>query len=282
VADEELQEIEDIVNREVLANAKVETLVDVPIDVAVNEYHAMALFGEKYGDKVRVVKLSDGFSTELCGGTHTAATGEIGLLKLTGEESVSSGVRRIEAISGMGSLDSFRKDFELAKVAGQYLPSTAWGSLSDGLRAKFAMQDDELKKLRREIEEMRMKSAAGGLDEAVSRAVEVKGVKVLTHRADELERGQLRTLVDNLKQKLGEGVVVLGSAQPEGKVSIIAGVTPGLVGKIQAGKLVGAVAKIVGGSGGGKAEIAEAGGKDQTQIDTALKAAAGIVGEMLV
>jgi alanyl-tRNA synthetase len=279
VADEELQEIEDIVNREVLANAKVETLVDVPIDVAVNEYHAMALFGEKYGDKVRVVKLSDGFSTELCGGTHTAATGEIGLLKVTGEESVSSGVRRIEAISGMGSLDSFRKDFELAKVAGQFLPSP--DNLPEGLRAKFAAQDDELKKLRREIEEMRMKSAAGGLDQAVSRAVEVKGVKVLTHRADELERGQLRTLVDNLKQKLGEGVVVLGSAQPEGRVAIIAGVTPGLIGRIQAGKLVGAVAKLVGGSGGGKAEIAEAGGKDQSQIDRALDAVAGIVGEML-
>jgi len=280
VADEELQEIEDIVNREVLKNATVETLVDVPIDVAVNEYHAMALFGEKYGDKVRVVKLSDGFSTELCGGTHTAATGEIGLLKLTGEESVSSGVRRIEAISGMGSLDSFRKDFELAKVAGQFLPSP--DNLPEGLKAKFAAQDDELKKLRREIEEMRMKSAAGGLDEAVSRAVDVKGVKVLAHRADELERGQLRTLVDNLKQKLGEGVVVLGSAQPEGRVAIIAGVTPGLVGRIQAGKLVGAVAKIVGGSGGGKAEIAEAGGKDQTQIDRALDAVAGIVGEMLI
>jgi alanyl-tRNA synthetase len=279
VADEELQEIEDIVNREVLANATVETLVDVPIDLAVNEYHAMALFGEKYGDKVRVVKLSDGFSTELCGGTHTGATGEIGLMKLTSEESVSSGVRRIEAISGMGSLDTFRKDFELAKVAGQFVPSTE--NLSEGLRAKFAAQDDELKKLRREIEEMRMKSAAGGLDEAISRAVEVKGVKVLTHRADNLERGQLRTLVDNLKQKLGEGVVVLGSAQPEGKVAMIAGVTPGLTKRIQAGKLVGAVAKIVGGSGGGKPDIAEAGGKDQTQIEAALKAAAGIVGEML-
>ncbi len=279
VADEELQEIEDIVNREVLANAKVETLVDVPIDAAVNEYHAMALFGEKYGDKVRVVKLSDGFSTELCGGTHTAATGQIGLLKLTSEESVSSGVRRIEAISGMGSLDTFRKDFELAQFASSIV--SADGNLSEGLKTKLAVQEDELKKLRREIEEMRMKSAAGGLDEAVSRAVEVRGVKVLTHRADELERGQLRTLVDNLKQKLGEGVVVLGSAQPEGKVAIIAGVTPGLTKRIQAGKLVGAVAKIVGGSGGGKPEIAEAGGKDQAQIDAALKSAAGIVGEML-
>jgi alanyl-tRNA synthetase len=279
VADEELQEIEDIVNREVLKNATVETLEDVPIDVAVNEYHAMALFGEKYGDKVRVVRLADGFSTELCGGTHTAATGEIGLFKLTGEESVSSGVRRIEAISGMGSLDTFRRDFELAQVAGQFLPSG--DNLTEGLKAKFAAQDDELKKLRRELEEMRMKSAAGGLDEAVSRAVDVKGVKVLTLRADQLERGQLRTLVDNLKQKLGEGVVVLASAQPEGKVAIIAGVTPGLVKRIQAGKLVGAVAKLVGGSGGGKPEIAEAGGKDQGQIDAALTAAAGIVGELL-
>ncbi len=279
VADEELQEIEDIVNREVLANARVETLEDVPIDTAVNELHAMALFGEKYGDKVRVVKLADGFSTELCGGTHTAATGEIGLMKLTSEESVSSGVRRIEAISGMGSLDTFRRDFELAQVAGQFVPSVE--NLSEGLRAKFAAQEDELKRLRRELEEVRMKSAAGGLDDAVARAVEVKGVKVLTHRADGLERGQLRTLVDNLKTKIGEGVVVLGSAQPEGKVALIAGVTAGLTKRIQAGKLVGAVAKIVGGSGGGKPEIAEAGGKDPSQIDAALKAAPGIVKEML-
>jgi alanyl-tRNA synthetase len=279
VADEELQEIEDIVNREVLKNAKVETLEDVPIDVAVNEYHAMALFGEKYGDKVRVVRIADGFSTELCGGTHTGATGEIGLFKLTGESSVSSGVRRIEAISGMGSLDTFRRDFELAQVAGQFVPSVE--NLSEGLRAKFAAQEDELKRLKRELEEMRMKSAAGGLDEALAGATEVKGVKVLAHRADNLERGQLRTLVDNLKQKLGEGVVVLGSAQPEGKVALIAGVTPGLVKRIQAGKLVGAVAKLVGGSGGGKAEIAEAGGKDQAQIDAALKAVAGIVAELL-
>ncbi len=279
VADEELQEIEDIVNREVLANAKVETIVDVPIDVAVNEYHAMALFGEKYGDKVRVVKLSDGFSTELCGGTHTAATGEIGLLKLTGESAVSSGVRRVEAISGLGSLDTFRRDFEVAKLAGQYVPSV--DNLTEGLRAKFAAQDDELKRLRRELEEARMKSAAGGLDEAVQRATEVKGVKVLTHRADSLERGQLRTLVDNLKQKLGEGVVVLASAQPEGKVAIIAGVTPGLIKRIQAGKLVGAVAKFVGGSGGGKPDIAEAGGKDQSQIDAALQAAPNAVSDLL-
>ena len=279
VADEELQEIEDIVNREVLANAKVETLEDVPIDVAVNELHAMALFGEKYGDKVRVVKLSDGFSTELCGGTHTAATGEIGLLKLTSEGAVSSGVRRIEAISGLGSLDTFRRDFEVAKLAGQFVPSV--DNLTEGLRAKFAAQEDELKRLRRELEEVRMKSAAGTLDEAVSRATEIKGVKVLTHRADSLERGQLRTLVDNLKLKLGEGIVVLASAQPEGKVAIIAGVTPGLTKRIQAGKLVAEVAKHVGGSGGGKPEIAEAGGKDQSQIEVALRSVPDAVASLL-
>jgi alanyl-tRNA synthetase len=281
VADEELEEIESIVNREVLADARVETLEDVPIDVAVNEYHAMALFGEKYGDKVRVVKLSDGFSTELCGGTHTAATGEIGLIKIVSEGSVSSGVRRLEAITGMGALDAFRQDFAVAQIAAQVAPAPAGGSLSEAFRGKLAAQEDELKRLRRELDEVRMKSAAGGLDEALSRAVEVKGVRLVTLRADALERGQLRTLVDNLKQRLGEGVVVLASAQPEGKVALIAGVTPGLLKRIQAGKLVGAVAKLVGGSGGGKPEIAEAGGKEQGQIDAALKATPEIVGGLL-
>jgi alanyl-tRNA synthetase len=279
VADEELEEIESIVNREVLADARVETLEDVPIDVAVNEYHAMALFGEKYGDKVRVVKLSDGFSTELCGGTHTGATGEIGLIKIVSEGSVSSGVRRLEAITGMGSLSTFREDFELSRYAGQLVPAA--GNLVEQLRARMTAQEEEMKRLKRELEEMRMKSAAGALDEALGNAVEVKGVRLVTLRADDLERGQLRTLVDNLKQKLGEGVVVLGSAQPEGKVAFIAGVTPGLTKRIQAGKLVGAVAKLAGGSGGGKPEIAEAGGKDAALIDTALKAAAGIAGELL-
>jgi alanyl-tRNA synthetase len=280
VADEELEEIESIVNREVLADARVETIEDVPIDVAVNEYHAMALFGEKYGDKVRVVKLSDGFSTELCGGTHTAATGEIGLVKIVSEGSVSSGVRRLEAISGFGALDAFRQDFAVSKIAAQIAPP-AGGSLVESFRGKLASQEDELKRLRRELDEARMKAAAGALNEALARSVEVKGVRLVTLRADSLERGQLRTLVDNLKQKLGEGVVVLASAQPEGKVALIAGVTPGLVKRVQAGKLVGAAAKLVGGSGGGKPEIAEAGGKDQGQIDSALQAAAGLLAELL-
>jgi alanyl-tRNA synthetase len=280
VADEELAEIENIVNREVLSNTKVETLEDVPIDVAVNEYHAMALFGEKYGDKVRVVRLTDGFSTELCGGTHTAATGEIGLIKLTGESSVSSGVRRVEAISGFGSLDSFRRDSLVAQFANSLAPMQE-ADPTAALRARFDAQEDELKRLRRELEEMRMKSAAGGLDDVVASAVDVKGVKLMRHRADNLDRGQLRTLVDNLKQKAGEAVIVLASAQPEGKVAIIAGVTPGLMKRIQAGRLVGAVAKVVGGAGGGKPDIAEAGGKDQGQIGAALEAAPQIVADLL-
>jgi alanyl-tRNA synthetase len=242
----------------------------------------MALFGEKYGDKVRVVRVLDGFSTELCGGTHTTATGEIGLLKIVSESSVSSGVRRLEAISGLGSLEQFRQFAGVAQVAAQAAPGA---DLADALRTKLANHEDELKKLRRELDELRMKSAAGGLDEALAGAVEVAGVKVATLRADGLDRGQLRTLVDNLKQGLtqqwGEGVVVLGSAQPEGKVAIIAGVTPGLTKRIQAGKLVGAVARLVGGSGGGKPEIAEAGGKDQAQLGSAIAAVPGIVKELL-
>jgi len=281
VADEELADIETIVNREVLSNARVETLEDVPIDVAVNEYHAMALFGEKYGDKVRVVKLSDGFSTELCGGTHTSATGEIGLLKLTGETSVSSGVRRVEAISGLGSLSTFRRDAEVAHVAAQVAGTAGDGSLADSLRARLTAHEEELKRLRRELDEMRMKSAAGGLDSVLAEAVDVNGIKFLRHRADNLDRGQLRTLVDNLKQKAGEAVILLASAQPEGKVAIIAGVTPGLTKRIQAGKLVGAVAKLVGGSGGGKPEIAEAGGKDPSQIGAALEAAPALLAGLL-
>jgi alanyl-tRNA synthetase len=279
VAEEDLQEVENIVNREVMGNALVEVFEDIPIDQAVNEFHATALFGEKYGDRVRIIKLSDGFSTELCGGTHTSATGDIGLVKILGESAVSSGVRRIEAITGFGSLATFREDFSLAHYVGQLVP--AGGNLLEQFRTKMAAQEEEFKKLRRELDELRMKSASGTLDEALSKAVEVKGVKLVSLRADMLDRGQLRTLVDNLKGKLGEGVVLVASAQPEEKVALIAGVTPGLAKRIPAGKFVGAVAKLVGGSGGGKPEIAEAGGKDQSQIDAALKAAPEIAAGFL-
>ncbi len=281
VADEELQDIEDLANREVLRNTRVDVIEDVPIDVAVNELHAMALFGEKYGDRVRVIKIGD-FSTELCGGTHTAATGEIGLLKLVGENSVSSGVRRLEAVSGMGALQEFRRDFGVARAAEHFAGRAPGGaSPAEAFRARLSAQEDELKRLRRELEEARMKSAASAVSSAAAAAVEVKGVKVLAQRVPAVDRGQMRTLVDNLRNKLGSGVVVLGTVNDEGRVALIAGVTKDLTGRIQAGKIVAALAKIVGGSGGGKPDIAEAGGKDASQLDAALKAAAHTVGELL-
>jgi alanyl-tRNA synthetase len=279
VADEELQDIEDMVNRQVLANTKVETLVDVPIDVAVNEYKAMALFGEKYGERVRVVKIGD-FSTELCGGTHTRATGEIGLLKLTGESSVSSGVRRVEALSGMGALSEFRRDYEAAQFA-IHVGSASDAAPAEALRQRFSAQDDEIKRLRRELDQTRMKSAASSVSSAADQAIEIKGVKVLSQRVVALDRGQMRTLVDNLRNKLGSGVVVLGSAAEDGKVALIVGVTKDLTGRVQAGKIVGQIAQRVGGSGGGRPDLAEAGGKDATQLDAALAGAPEVVGSLL-
>jgi len=278
VADEELQDIEDLINKEVLNNIRVETLEDVPIDVAINEYHAMALFGEKYGEKVRVVKIGD-FSTELCGGTHTGATGEIGVVKLLGEGSVSSGVRRVEAVTGLGALNEFRRDYEVAQLAAQLSPN-AETAPAEALRSRLSAQEEELKKLRRELDQARMKSASASVSNAGEQAVEVKGVKVLAQRVDALDRGQMRTLVDNLRNKLGSGVVVLGSAQ-DGKAALIVGVTKDLTGKVQAGKVVGEIAKLVGGSGGGRADMAEAGGKDLSQLDAALKRAADVVSALV-
>ncbi len=279
VADEELQDIEDMVNRQVLGNTPVVTLTDVPIDVAVNEYKAMALFGEKYGERVRVVKIGD-FSTELCGGIHTGATGEIGLLKLTGESSVSSGVRRVEAVSGMGALGEFRRGYEAAQVATQFAGAGETAP-ADALRQRFSAQDDEIKRLRRELDQARMKSAASSVASAADQAIEIKGVKVLSQRVAALDRGQMRTLVDNLRNKLGSGVVVLGSAAEDGKVALIVGVTKDLTGRVQAGKIVGQIAQRVGGSGGGRPDLAEAGGKDATQLDAALAGAPEVVGSLL-
>ncbi len=279
IADEELQDIEDIINKQTLRNTRVETLEDVPIDVAVNEYHAMALFGEKYGEKVRVVRIGD-FSTELCGGTHTGATGEIGVVKLLGEGSVSSGVRRVEAVTGLGALSEFRRDYQVAQLAAQVAPSAEL-TPAEALRQRIAAQEDELKKLRRELDEARMKSAASRVSGAADQAIDVSGIKVLAQRVDNLDRGQMRTLVDNLRNKLGSGVVVLGGAQDEGKVALIVGVTKDLTGKVQAGKIVGQIAKLVGGSGGGRPDMAEAGGKDASQIDAALRSAPQVVQGLL-
>jgi alanyl-tRNA synthetase len=278
VAEEELQDIEDIINKEVLVNEKIQVIENVPIDVAVNEYHAMALFGEKYGDKVRVIKIGD-FSTELCGGTHTTQTGEIGLIKILKEGSVSSGVRRIEAVTGEGSLLHFRKDHQLEGVVAS-LTSKEAESPAEALRTEIDRRDAEIKRLTRELDQARMKSASSSAANLGDKIREVSGVKVLAYRADNLERPQMRTLVDQLRDKLGSGVVVIGSAS-NGNVSLIAGVTKDLTGRLQAGKVVGKVAEKVGGKGGGRPDLAEAGGKDAAALDSALDDVYQIVESML-
>jgi alanyl-tRNA synthetase len=275
VADEELQDIEDLINKEVLRNRRVETIENVPIDVAVNEYHAMALFGEKYGDKVRVIRIGD-FSTELCGGTHTAATGEIGLIKILKEGSVSSGVRRVEAVTGEGSLHHFRKDHQLENVVAAF----AGQGDATALKVELDRKDAEIKRLARELDQARMKSASSSVASTAEKIREVKGIKVLAHRVDNLDRPQMRTLVDQLREKVGSGVVVLGSAT-DGKVALIAGVTKDLTGRIQAGKIVGQVAQKVGGKGGGRPDMAEAGGDKPEALDAALNETYNVVESML-
>jgi alanyl-tRNA synthetase len=278
----------------------------VPIDVAINEYHAMALFGEKYGDKVRVIKIGD-FSTELCGGTHTAQTGEIGLIKILKEGSVSSGVRRVEAVTGEGSVRHFRKDHQLetvvaglvgptlsrptlaqkarkdgapARVDGLPVDGDVETSPADALRAELEKKDAEIKRLERELDQARMKSASSSTANITDQIKDVGGVKVLAHRLDNLERAQLRTLVDQLRDKIGSGVVVLGSAS-NGNVSLIVGVTKDLTSRVQAGKVIGPVAHKVGGKGGGRPDLAEAGGKDPGALDAALGEVYAVVAGLL-
>ena len=306
VEDEELQDIEDLINREVLANERIEVLENVPIDVAISQYHAMALFGEKYGDKVRVIRIGD-FSTELCGGTHTAMTGEVGLIKILKEGSVSSGVRRVEAVTGEGSLRHFRKDHQLEHVVARVVgpapsqrrredgaPKITGGtpkdreseagessiSLGEVLKHELEKKDDEIKRLHRELDQLRMKSASSSMALLNEKIREVKGVKVLAHRVDNLERHQMRSLVDQLRDKVGSGVVVLGSAS-DGKVALIAGVTKDLTGRIQAGKVIGPVAQKVGGKGGGRPDMAEAGGDRPEALDAALGEVYKVVEAML-
>jgi alanyl-tRNA synthetase len=278
LADEELQDIEDLANREVLRNDRVEVIEDVPIEQAINEYKAMALFGEKYGDRVRVIRIGD-FSTELCGGTHTGATGEIGLIKVLKEGSVSSGVRRLEAVTGEGSLRHFRKDHQLENVVSTLVRGDD-ESPAEALKRELERREEELKKLRKELAQVREKSAGSMVTSAAEAARDVKGVKVLATRADNLERPQLRTLIDNLRNKLGSGVVVLGSVT-DGRVALIVGVTKDLTSRVQAGKIIAEVAKRVGGSGGGRPDMAEAGGKDPAALDSALAESYGVVEALL-
>ncbi|MGH7463388.1 MAG: DHHA1 domain-containing protein, partial [Longimicrobiales bacterium] len=259
IPDEELADIEDLTNQEVLRNRKVEVIEDVPIDVAVNEFKAMALFGEKYGEKVRVIRIGD-FSVELCGGTHTLATGEIGLVKLLDEGSVSAGVRRVNAVTGEGALNSFRKYHTLGQSMRSkiHVEEEPLGNLRTAGPRVFEFYEEQIRRLQKENEQLRMKSAAASVASIDDKVRVVSGVKVLTHRVDNLERPQMRTLVDNLRVKLGSGVVVLGSAQ-DGKVALIVGVTKDLSDRVPAGKVIGPVAQKVGGSGGGRPDLAEAG-----------------------
>jgi alanyl-tRNA synthetase len=279
VQDEELQDIEDIINKEVLRNTKIEVIENVPIDVAINEYHAMALFGEKYGDRVRVIKIGD-FSTELCGGTHTGQTGEIGLIKILKEGSVSSGVRRVEAVTGEGSLEHFRKDHKLEDFVAAVAGHSEAASPAEALRAEFDKKDAEIKRLTRELDQARMKSASSSTANIGEKIKEVKGVKVLAHRVDNLERPQMRTLVDQLRDQIGSGVIVLGSAS-NGNVSLIVAVTKDLTGRLQAGKVIAPVAQKIGGKGGGRPDLAEAGGKDSGALDAALDGAYDVVNGLL-
>jgi alanyl-tRNA synthetase len=228
---------------------------------------------------VRVIRIGD-FSTELCGGTHTGATGEIGLIKILKEGSVSSGVRRVEAITGEGSVRHFRKDHQLENVVSALATHSEAASPADALKAELEKKDVEIRQLKRELDQARMKSASSASANISDKIKEVKGVKVLAHRVDNLERQQLRTLVDQLRDKLGSGVVVLGSAS-NGNVALIVGVTKDLTARVQAGKVIGPVAQRVGGKGGGRPDLAEAGGKNAAALDAALDGAYGIVEGLL-
>jgi alanyl-tRNA synthetase len=181
-------------------------------------------------------------------------------------------------VTGTGALGLFRRDADVARAAGQFVGG---GEVSgEALRARVSAQEEEMKKLRRELESLKMKSASAATADAASAAVDVKGVKVLAQRVDGLDKSQMRNLVDELRGKLGSGVVVLGAAV-EGKVSLIVGVSKDLVGRVQAGKVIGAVAAKVGGKGGGRPDLAEAGGSDVAGLDAALAGAKDVVGEML-
>jgi len=252
---DELAEVERLMNQEILANIEVHTDV-MDLDQAL-QTGAMALFGEKYGDKVRVVQIgndSDTFSKELCGGTHVARTGDIGICKIVYEGSISAGVRRIEAITGEGALKRFQEALQQqAKYTGVDI---------EKLQAREKALEHELQQLKTKMAQ----SSAGDLE---SQARDIKGVKVLSVQVSGFDRAQLRTLVDSLRNKWKTAVVVLASTE-DSNVSIISGVTKDLTAKVHAGKIVGVIAQAVGGKGGGRPDMAEAGGKDPSALPKAL------------
>ena len=257
----QLDEIEGLVNDEIRANDPVETRV-MPIKEAMAS-GAMALFGEKYGDEVRVVGMG-GFSTELCGGTHVRRTGDIGLLKIVSEGGVAAGVRRIEAVTGSNALTHFQRlEGEYAFVTGFY------ETTADNLRDKLVREKESRKLLEKELAKLKSRLASSQGDDLVSKVVEVNGAKVLAARMDGADSKTLRETMDRLKDKLGSAAIVLASVQ-DNKVALIAGVTKDLVGRIHAGQMVNQVAMRVGGKGGGRPDMAQAGGTDASQLDAAL------------
>ncbi|MCL1036256.1 alanine--tRNA ligase [Shewanella submarina] len=257
----ELKEIEELVNTQIRRNHELKTEV-MDIDTA-KEKGAMALFGEKYDSDVRVVTMGD-FSIELCGGTHVGRTGDIGLFKITSEGGIAAGIRRIEAVTGAAAMDYVaQEEAELREAAG-LLKADAMS-----LVAKLKAQLDKAKQLEKENAQLKDKLAAAASADLAGDAVEVNGVKVLVKKLEGVEPGALRGLQDELKQKLGSGVVVLGIAG-DAKVNLIAGVTKDLVGKVKAGELVAMVAAQVGGKGGGRPDMAQAGGSQPEHLDKAL------------
>jgi alanyl-tRNA synthetase len=273
VTPDQLLEIERVVNEHVLQNTAVQT--DVRRTDEAIAAGAMALFGEKYGDSVRVVSVP-GFSMELCGGTHVRATGDIGLFAIASEGGVAAGVRRIEAITGMESVRGFQRNREeLTTLA------AALTARPGELAARVAALQDETKRLARELQQARMKAAlGGGSTGSPDEAAEVAGVKLIAREVAGLDKDGLRGLVDQHRARIKSGVVILASPS-DGKVTVVVGVTPDLVKRVPAGQVVKQLAPIVGGGGGGRPDFAEAGGKDPSKIAEMLAASRGIVEKFL-
>jgi len=266
---DEIARVEVIVNREILENHATQAQ-HMSFDDAV-KHGAMALFGEKYGDEVRVLDI--GSSKELCGGVHVTRTGDIGLFKIVSESGVAAGIRRVEAVTGEGALALVQgMTRRLQEAAG------ALKTNPDELTARIGQVQDQVKSLEKELAALKSKLASGQGDELVSQAVDVDGIKVLAAVLDGADVARLRETVDKLKDKLKTAAIVLASVI-DGKVSLIAGVTADATGKVKAGELVNFVAKQVGGKGGGRADMAQAGGTEPAGLDAALAGVAGWVAE---
>jgi alanyl-tRNA synthetase len=259
--DREVEQIEALVNEQVQANTPV-THQEMAIKDALAS-GAMALFGEKYGDRVRVVRIGD-FSTELCGGTHLDATGQIGFFKVAAEGAVASGVRRIEAVAGVAAVEAVARQERVLREIADILKI---GPAEAPQRLRKLL--DEQRALERQLQELEGKLARSKADDLVAGARQVNGVAVLAGRIDGLDPDGLRAVADRLRDRLGSGIVVVGSVV-DGRVNLVAAVTKDLTKRFQAGKLVQEVARAVGGSGGGRPDLAQAGGKEPAKLDAAL------------